>query len=137
MIKGLPLRIVLLENIFYTQKISGLFILCTCMCYKMYVLSNKEIELSLRNERSCVIGSIWCLWNQSIRSQTFNSDFCLELCRGTTSQYLDLWRRSVIGLMFSYTNTRIIILFWFRQPYRYEILQISLFLVCKYWLTDS
>ena len=40
-----------------------------------FSISTKN-KIFLLHERSSVIGSIWCLWNQSSGSPTFSSDFC-------------------------------------------------------------
>ena len=46
-------------------------------------------KFCLHNQKSSVIGSIWCLWNQSNRSPTLSSDFVKGLCRGTITLYED------------------------------------------------
>ena len=43
--------------------------------YTNFTFHFNEEHVCLPNERSSVIGSIWCLWNQSNRSPTFSKDF--------------------------------------------------------------
>ena len=70
----------------------------------------------LHNERLSVIGSIWCLWNQSNRSPTFSS--YMYFCRGMIAQYLDLWKwillntPYVLGLTAEWPRNPGVVGFW-------------------------
>ena len=59
----------------------GLKMLVTYVCYCLPTNQNNFsgytiFTFHLCNERLFVIGSIWCLWNQSNRSPTFSSYLC-------------------------------------------------------------
>ena len=58
-------------------------------------ISTKNM-FDLSKERSSVNGSIGCLWNQ-IGAKLLVATFVKGLCRGTISQYFDLWRWGDIG----------------------------------------
>ena len=70
----------------------------------------------LHNERLSVIGSIWCLWNQSNRSPTFSS--YMYFCRGMIAQYHDLWKwiplntPNVLGLTAEWPRNPGVVGFW-------------------------
>ena len=76
MIKGLPLRIFLLENIFYTQKISGMHLLnghMNTMGLLLYYICANQIS-----EYNCVL---WIMFKSLLPKDKYLGGFVILLCK--------------------------------------------------------